>query len=57
MTKTLAESRDILDGIIGTIVRERTDKSGQVHPEQPVTVEYLEAQAADQIRYYESYRL
>jgi hypothetical protein len=57
MTKTMAESRDVLDGIIGTIVRERTDKSGQIHPEQPVTLEYLEVQAADQFRYYESYRL
>jgi hypothetical protein len=57
MTKTLAELRDILGGIIGTVVRERTDKPGQVHPEQPVTIEYLEAQAADQVRYYESYRL
>jgi hypothetical protein len=57
MMKIQAESCNILDGIIGKRVHERQDKSGHLHPAQTVTIECLEAQAADQIRYYESYRL
>ena len=36
-------------------VPHRTDKSGSVHPQQPVTLAYLNEQEADQVAYYRDY--
>jgi hypothetical protein len=57
MTEVRDEAQRVLDGLLDTTVPERTDKSGHVHPEHQVTREYLDAQATDQVQYYESYRL
>jgi hypothetical protein len=56
MTEVRDEARRVLDRIVDTTLEERTDKSGQVHPELQVTVEYLDAQATDQVQFYLSYR-
>jgi hypothetical protein len=57
MLKIQVESRRVLDDVIGKTVLRRIDKAGQEHPQQQVTVEYLDEQAADQVRFYESYHL
>jgi len=45
----------ILQRVVGMIVPHRTDKSGRVHPQQTVTLVYLNEQGADQIAYYQDY--
>jgi hypothetical protein len=56
MVEVRQESRRVLDRILNETVLERTDKSSHVHPQQQVTMEYLDAQASDQARFYQSYR-
>jgi hypothetical protein len=46
-----------LRDVLGKTVLRRVDKSGQVHPEREVTIDYLDEQSADQVRFYESYRM
>jgi hypothetical protein len=56
MTEVRDAARRVLDHIVDTTVAERTDKSVHVHPEHQVTIEYLDAQATDQVQFYLSYR-
>lgn len=56
MLGILQENNTILQRVVGMIVPHRTDKSGHVHFQQPVTLPYLDDQGADQIAYYRDYR-
>jgi hypothetical protein len=56
MGEILQENNTILQRVMGMTVPYRTDKNGCVHPQQPVTVVYLDEQEAEQIAYYHDYR-
>jgi len=56
MVVILRENHDILQRVVGMTVPHRTDKSGHVHSRQPVTLQYLDQQEADQMVYYQDYR-
>ena len=45
----------VLNETIGKIVPLRKDKAGNTHPRKTVTLEYLDEQAADQLKYYKEY--
>ena len=45
----------ILKEALETRVLARVDKGGREHPNQPVTIDYLEQQARDQMEYYHQY--
>ena len=55
MSEILQENNAILQRVVRMTVPHRTDKSGRVHPQQPVTLVYLNEQEADQIAYYQDY--
>lgn len=55
MCGILQDNNTILQRVLRMTVPRRTDKSGRVHPQQPVTLVYLNDQEADQIAYYQDY--
>ena len=55
MDGILRENHAILQCVLGMTVSHRTDKSGHTHPQQPVTLQYLDQQEADQIAYHHDY--
>jgi hypothetical protein len=55
MGEILQENNTILQRVMGMTVPYRTDNSGSVHPQQPVTVVHLDEQEAEQIAYYHDY--
>jgi hypothetical protein len=56
MGEILQENNAILQRVVRMIVPHRIDKTGRVHPRQPVTLVYLDKQEAEQIAYYRDYR-
>ena len=54
VVNTRKESQ-VLKETIGKIVRWRKDKAGNTHPRKSITLEYLDEQAADQLKYYKEY--
>ena len=55
MRVVLQINNTILQHVVSMTVPHRTDKSGCVHPQQLVTLEYLNEQEADQVAYYRDY--
>ena len=55
MHEVLQINNTILQCVVSMTVPHRTDKSGRVHPQQLVTLEYLNEQEADQVAYYRDY--
>jgi hypothetical protein len=55
MREILQENNTILQRVVRLTVPYRTDKSGHVHPQLPVTLAYLDEQGADQKAYYQDY--
>jgi len=55
MRWVLQINNTILQRVVSMTVPHRTDKSGRVHPQQPVTLAYLNEQEADQVVYYWDY--
>jgi len=55
MHEVLQINNTILQRVMSMTVSHRTDKSGHVHPQQLVTLEYLKEQEADQVAYYRDY--
>jgi len=55
MREVLQINNTILQRVVSMTVPHRTDKSGRVHPQQPVTLAYLNEQEEDQVAYYRDY--
>ena len=55
MREVLQINNTILQRVVSMTVPHRTDKSGRVHPQQPVTLAYLNEQEEDQVAYYRAY--
>jgi len=55
MRVVLQINNTTLQRVVRMTVPHRTDKSGCVHPQQPVTLAYLNEQEADQVAYYQDY--
>jgi hypothetical protein len=45
-----------LQQILGQTVQQRYDKGGQLHPQQRITIEYLDLQALDQVEYFTKFK-
>jgi len=55
MCEVLQVNNANLQRVVRMTVPHRTDKSGRVHHQQPVTLLYLNEQGADQVAYYRDY--
>jgi len=55
MREVLQINNTILQCVVSMTVPHRTDKSGRVYLQQPVTLAYLNEQEADQVAYYRDY--
>jgi len=56
MVEMAKEAKETPARITTTVVAERIDKSGRVHPRRRITFDYLVEQSEDQVRYYTQYR-
>jgi hypothetical protein len=56
MVEMAKEAKETLAQITTMVVAEQIDKSGRVHPQRRITLDYLVEQSEDQVRYYTQYR-